>query len=113
MPDGIQRIYAIADNHYLLQDNKPKVIGRTYHSKRYLPGDYICLQDVVEFHFGDSRISDLFFFEDGLLKFHSISLYTESFITDCYIDVIESKKTSPEALISLIAEKYTLKQMGF
>ena len=113
MSDGIQPIYAIADNHYLLQDNKPKLIGRTYNSKRYLPSDSICLQVVVEFHFGDSKISDLFFFENDLLVFHSISLFTESFITDCYIDVLEAKKTSPEALISLITQKYTLKKLGF
>lgn len=113
MPDGIQPIYAIADNHILLDDGKPKLIGKTYHSKRYLPCDSICLQDVVEFNYGDSRISDIFFFEDGILTYHSISLYTESFISDCYVNVLDTKKTSPEALIKLITQKYTLKQMGF
>ncbi len=113
LPDGIQPIYAVTNTHYLLDNSRPKLIGKTYHGKRYLSDGSVSLQDVVEFNFGDFRIADLFFFENDQLIFHSISLYTEAFITNYYNELLEQKKISPQSLISLVTQKYTLHEMGF
>ena len=113
LPDGIQPIYAIAGNHILLADGKPKLIGKAYQGKRYLSDGSLAFQDVVEFNFGNRNITDLFFYENDLLIFHSISLYTEAFIINYYNESLEQKKTSPQSLISLVTQKYTLHEMGF
>ncbi len=112
LPDGIRPIYAVAGNHCLLQNNKPKLIGRTYHSKSYLSDDSLILQDVVEFHYGNKNITDLFFFEDNLLVYSSISLHTEAFMLDCYKELTKDKKVSPMAFISIVNERYILTKMG-
>ena len=113
LPDGIRPIYAVSGNHFLLLDNKPKLIGRIYHGKRYLSDGSVVLQDVIEFNYGDKNSPDYFFFEDDLLAYHSISLHTEAFLFDCYQELLQTKKVSPEAFISLVTERYTLTMMGF
>ena len=111
LPDGIRPIYAVINKHCLLDNSLPKLIGRTYHSKCNLRDGSVALQDVVEFNYGD-KIPDLFFFEDDLLVYSSISLNTEAFMLDCYQELIKDKKCSSMDYISLITEKYTLTMMG-
>jgi hypothetical protein len=113
LPDGIRQIYSVTNKYCLLDNSLPKLIGRTYHSKRYLTDGSVSLQDVIEFNFGDKNNPDIFFFEDGLLVYSSISLHREAFMLDCYQELIQSKKVSPVAFISLVTERYTLTMMGF
>jgi hypothetical protein len=111
LPDGIKPIYAVTNNHCLLDNSVPKLIGRTYPSKRYLSDDSVILQQVVEFNYGGVT-PDLFIFVDDLLAYTSISLNTEAFLLDCYRELQVNKKMSPGGLISTIVEKYTLTKMG-
>jgi hypothetical protein len=112
LPDGIKPIYAVTSNHCLLDNSVPKLIGRTYPSKRYLSDYSVILQQVVEFDYGNKKISDIFFFENNRLTYSSISLNTEAFLLDCYRELQGDKKTSPGDLISTIVEKYTITKMG-
>lgn len=113
LPDGIQLLYATADNHTLLDNGKAKLIGRVYNSKRYLPDGSVSLLEAVEFNFGDPRISDLFYFENDQIISHSISLYTEAYLTDRYSELLLVKEIAPERFISEITGLYTFKAMGF
>jgi hypothetical protein len=111
LPDGIKPIYAVTNNHCLLDNSVPKLIGRTYPSKRYLSDNSVVLQQVVEFNYGGDT-PDLFLFENNLLVYSSISLNTEAFLLDCYRELQKNKKTSLGGLISAIVEKYTITKMG-
>lgn len=113
MQDGIKLLCAVSGEHILLDQGKAKLIGQAYNAKRYLPDGTQVLQEVVRFHFGDERINDLFIWEEDRLAFHSISLYTASFIFSAYADLLREKKINPEHFIAVLTDVYTNKMMGF
>jgi hypothetical protein len=113
MEDGIKKLYAKSGSHILIDNNAPVIIGKAYQTKRYMFDETIVFQEVVEFNYGNSSVSDSFFFEDNQLVYYSISLLSEPFVLNCYRELLKAAKVSPEVLISFVTEKYTLKQMGF
>ena len=107
------KIYAKTGSDALLINGIIPEIGQTSENKRYKKDGTCELQIRVVFHFGNNDPSDVFLFENDNLVFHSISTHRGTFITNTYQELIRLNEVSPEALISVITETFTLNQLGF
>lgn len=109
-----QSIFATDGFLTLLQNNKPKKIGKVKSGKYYLPTQKMDVECVlVSFDFDQDGNEDLFFFNTDHLVFHILS--ENSYKNRNWLfDLIESgKSNSQSGLIEQVVESYTAKEMGF
>lgn len=106
-------IFAKIESHALLKNGIIPVIGSVSECKRY-KWDGSCESQIrIEFVFDKKNSSDIFLFENNTLVFHSISINTDTFITELYKELLEIEIIAPNQFIDKITEGYVLNELCF
>jgi hypothetical protein len=104
------KIYASTGDITLLKDGNVPQIGFTTEKKKWLLDETCLILTEVCFYF-DTNHRDNFYFEDGQLVYHSVSLDRYPFVVDLYRELIK-KTLSPAEFINEVTATYTVKEIG-
>jgi hypothetical protein len=109
-----QYIFATDGFLTLLDNNRPKKIGRVRNGNYYIPLENRCVEcTLVSFDFDQDSNEDLFFLNRDRLVFYILSensYLNRTWLAEC---VGSNQSMSKADLVNKVVEMYTAKDMGF